>query len=89
MKNIPFDRTPKAAVKIWQQRIADTIENQMVFTLLCHPINLTIKFNKCSDLPEEFLFPVIRHLGRLHQDRRAWVCTCNQLAGFYWSIMKK
>jgi len=89
IKNIPFVRTPQTAAAIWKQRIADTIENETVFTLVCHPTNLAVKDKRWSDPVEEFLFPVIEQLGRFHRQRKAWVCTCAQLAEFYWSVMKK
>ena len=80
---IEFDRTPTGAVKIWKQRIADAVEQQSIFTLLCHPINLTVQSNKWEDAVEEFLFPVIEHLGWLVKENKIWVCTCNELVDFY------
>ncbi|MHC4122267.1 MAG: polysaccharide deacetylase family protein [Planctomycetota bacterium] len=88
-KNIPFERTPKGAAAIWQQRIRDTLENQTVFTFICHPINLTVKSKCWSDPLTEFLFPVIDKLGKLNKEQKAWVCTCNQMADFYRQTMNK
>ena len=82
-RNISFDRTPSGAVRVWQQRIADAIQQQSVFTLLCHPINLTIESDKWSDAVEEFLFPVIEHLNELSRQNKIWTCTCNSLAKYY------
>jgi peptidoglycan/xylan/chitin deacetylase (PgdA/CDA1 family) len=82
-RNLDFDRTPGSAVKIWKQRIADTIEQQSVFTLLCHPINLTVESDKWTDAVDEFLFPVIEYIGQLVKENKIWVCTCNELADFY------
>jgi peptidoglycan/xylan/chitin deacetylase (PgdA/CDA1 family) len=81
--NLPFDRTPAGAVNVWMKRISDAIKLQTVFTLLCHPINLTIKSNYWKDAVEEFLFPVIDYLRVLQKDRVIWVCTCNKMAEFY------
>ncbi len=88
LKNVPFDRTPKGAVAVWQRRMLDGIENQTVFTLLCHPINLTVKSNLWSDPIEEFAFPIIDQLGQFQRSGEAWVCTCTQLAEFYRQKMK-
>ena len=88
LRDIPFERTPHGAVRIWQQRMLDAIENQTVFTLICHPTNLAVKSDRWSDAVGEFLFPVIDQLGEFQQDSKAWVCTCCQLAEFYWQVMK-
>ena len=82
-RKIEFNRTPRHAVNIWKQRIADTIQQQSIFTLLCHPINLTIKSERWTDAVEEFLFPVIEYMGRLAQENKIWVCTCSQMADYY------
>lgn len=82
-KNLEFERTPKGAVKIWQQRIRETIEKRSVFTLLCHPINLTLQSSKWDDAVEEFLFPVIEYLGELSKQNKVWVCTGSEMADFY------
>ncbi|MFH1614520.1 MAG: polysaccharide deacetylase family protein [Planctomycetota bacterium] len=87
--NIPVDRTPQGAVRVWKQRMADAVKKQSVFTLLCHPINLTVKSDKWSDPVEEFLFPVIEQLADLQRSRLAWVCTCSQLADFYRQVSSK
>ncbi len=88
-RNIPFERTPKGAAIIWKQRIEDAINNQTVFTFICHPINLTVKSIRWSDPLEEFLFPVIETLGELNKKKKIWACTCNQMADFYNETMKK
>jgi peptidoglycan/xylan/chitin deacetylase (PgdA/CDA1 family) len=82
-RNIPFVRTPECGITIWRQRIFEAIENQRVFTLLCHPINLAVKNAAWSDPLEQFLFPVIDLLGELNHSKKAWVCTCAQMAAFY------
>lgn len=87
-RSIPFDRTPAGASAIWRQRIADTIDARTVFTLLCHPINLVVKSDRWGDPVEEFLFPVIDLLGDLHRTRKAWVCTCAEMADFYWRVRR-
>jgi len=80
---IPFVRTPAGGIRVWEQRMLDAIDNQTVFTLLCHPTNLAVKDDRWGDPVEEFLFPVIDKLGQFHRDKKAWVCTCGQLADFY------
>ena len=82
-RGIPFIRTPEGGVRVWEQRMQDAIDNQSVFTFLCHPTNLAVKDDRWGDPVEEFLFPVIDKLGQLHRDKKAWVCTCNQMADFY------
>jgi peptidoglycan/xylan/chitin deacetylase (PgdA/CDA1 family) len=82
-KNLKCERTPKGAVKIWKQRIDDAISEQTIFTLLCHPINLTATNSSWSDPVEEFLFPVIEHLGELAKQNKIWACSCNALAEYY------
>lgn len=83
LRGIPFVRTPEGAYKVWNARIQETIKNESVFTLLCHPINLTVKSDKWNNPVEEFLFPVIDLLGKLQKEGSAWVCTCGQMANFY------
>lgn len=87
-RGIEFNRTPAGAVRIWKQRISDAIEQQSIFTFLCHPINLVTESEKWDDAVEEFLFPVIEYLGQLYQQDKIWVCTCNELADFYKTEMK-
>ena len=80
---INLKRTPANAVKIWEQRILDSIENKTIFTLLCHPINLTVKSALWEDPVSEFLLPVIDLLGLLAAEKKIWVCTCMEMAEFY------
>ncbi len=80
---MPFKRTPECGLAIWRQRMAEAIESQSVFTLLCHPINLAVKNAVLGDPLEEFLFPAIDLLGELNRTNKAWVCTCGQMAEFY------
>lgn len=80
---IPFVRTPRGAVDIWERRMRDAIESRTCFTLLCHPINLAVSDPRWDDPLDEFLLPVIDRLGALHRDAQAWVCTCGDLADFY------
>lgn len=87
LRKIAFERTPAGGVTIWRQRMTDTIASQSVFTLLCHPINLVIKSNKWDDPVEEFLFPVIDELGKLHREGKVWTCTCAQMTNFYWKTV--
>lgn len=82
-RGIPFVRTPEGGVAIWQQRMAEAVEDQSVFTLLCHPINLAVKNAAWGDPLEHFLFPVIDLLGELNRTKKAWVCTCGQMTDFY------
>jgi len=82
-KDIPFERTPRGAVRVWKQRMLDAVEGGGIFTLLCHPINLTLTSDRWGDPLEEFLFPVIELLAGFRDDGRAWICTCGQLAAFY------
>ncbi|MBN1672711.1 MAG: polysaccharide deacetylase family protein [Kiritimatiellae bacterium] len=82
---IAFERTPTGAVGVWYRRMLDAVENETVFTLLCHPTNLAVRSVKWGDPVEEFLFPVIDRLGALHRGREAWVCTCAQMAELYWA----
>jgi hypothetical protein len=80
---ISFDRSPSGAVQVWRQRVLDAIRNEGIFTLLCHPINLTIQSEKWQDPVEEFLFPVIDMLAGFQDEKKIWVCTCAQMADFY------
>ncbi len=82
-RNIQFERTPEGGVTIWHQRMLEAIENQSVFTLLCHPINLAVQNSAWRDPVEQFLFPVIDLLGELNRTKKAWVCTCAQMTEFY------
>ena len=82
-KGIEFERTPAGAVKIWKQRIADAVQQQSVFTLLCHPINLTVEGERWDDAVDEFMLPVIEHIGELAGQNKIWVCTCNEMATYY------
>lgn len=87
-RSISFEPTPKGAVKIWFQRMQDTLDTKTVFTFLCHPINLAVKSDRWGDPVEEFLFPVIDRLGKLHREKRAWVCSCSEMADCYWKTRK-
>jgi peptidoglycan/xylan/chitin deacetylase (PgdA/CDA1 family) len=82
-RGIPFQRSPEGGVVIWRQRMMEAIQQQSVFTLLCHPINLAISPAAGADPMEQFLFPVIDLLGELERSKKAWVCTCAQMADFY------
>jgi peptidoglycan/xylan/chitin deacetylase (PgdA/CDA1 family) len=82
-RNIPFSRSPEGGVTVWRQRMSEAIENQTVFTLLCHPINLAVHNAAWKNPLEYFLFPVIDLLGELNRTSTAWVCTCAQMAAFY------
>ncbi len=82
-RNIQFERTPECGLAIWRQRMAEALENQCVFTLLCHPINLVVENPVWGDPLEQFLFPAIDLLGELNRSKKAWVCTCGQMAAFY------
>ncbi len=82
-RNIPFVRTPAGGVVIWKERMSEAIENQSVFTLLCHPINLAFDNSEWGNPLEEFLLPVIDLLGKLHNSKKAWVCTCAQMTDIY------
>jgi peptidoglycan/xylan/chitin deacetylase (PgdA/CDA1 family) len=82
-RRIPFSRTPEGAVAIWRQRMSEAVENQSVFTLLCHPINLAIHNAVWKDPLEQFLYPVIDLLGQMNRTLATWVCTCEQMAAFY------
>jgi len=85
-RNIPFIRSPECGLSIWRQRIKEAIENQTVFTLLCHPINLVFQDTVRGDPLEEFLFPAIDLLGELNRSGKAWICTCGQMAAFYLEV---
>jgi peptidoglycan/xylan/chitin deacetylase (PgdA/CDA1 family) len=82
-RRIPFLRTPKGAVAVWKKRIEEAVAGRAVFTLLCHPIYLTLRKTTWGDPVEEFLFPVIETLADLKKTCGAWVCTCSQMADFY------
>ncbi len=82
-RGIHFERTPKGGAAIWKERMLETVENQRVFTLLCHPVNLAVKDDRWGDPVEEFLFPSIDLLGTLHRNRKVWVCTCSEMENFY------
>lgn len=83
LRHMPFERTPAQGVDIWRRRMLETIEHESVFTLLCHPINLAVRNAGFGDPVTEFLFPVIDLLGAYQEERKAWVCTCGELAQFY------
>lgn len=82
-RGIPFVRTPAGGVPVWLSRCREAMNQQAVFTLLCHPINLAAVSDRWKDPVEEFLFPVIDELGRLHRSGEAFVGTCAQIAARY------
>lgn len=90
-KGIPFERTPAGGVPIWLARCRDAIAAQGLFTLLCHPVNLAVASDRWRDPVEEFLFPVIDELGRLHRAGEAFAGTCGQVAEVYraWERRKR
>jgi peptidoglycan/xylan/chitin deacetylase (PgdA/CDA1 family) len=88
LRHISLLRTPAGAVRVWRQRVLDTVESGGVFTLLCHPINLTITSGAWVDPLEEFLYPVIDMLAGLQSEGKIWVCSCNELAGFYRNVQR-
>jgi peptidoglycan/xylan/chitin deacetylase (PgdA/CDA1 family) len=49
LKGIPLQRTPRGAVSVWQRRMLDAVESGGIFTLLCHPINLTVRPERWGD----------------------------------------
>lgn len=87
-KNMGFERTPSFGVKVWRRRIEDCIQNQGVFTALCHPINLTVQNDKWGDPVDEFMIPVIDMVGELSRSGKVWACTCSQMADFYQEWLK-
>ena len=87
IQELPFQRTPAGGAAIWRRRMKQAVEQEGVFALVCHPINLTVHSNRWTDPVVEFLFPVIDVLAELHHSGQAWVCTCSQLAGYYWQAM--
>ena len=82
-RDIPFVRTPAGGVSIWRQRMMEALENQSVFTFLCHPTNLAVSNAVWGNPLEQFLFPAIDLLGELNRTKKAWVCTCGQMTDFY------
>ncbi|MCD6364822.1 MAG: hypothetical protein J7M14_03015, partial [Planctomycetes bacterium] len=87
LHSIAFERSPAGAVGVWRRRVEDTIADEGVFTLLCHPINLAVSSENWGDPVDEFLLPVIDMLGEYHRGGLAWVCTCGQMADFYLQAM--
>ncbi len=82
-RGLPWERTPRLGFEVWRRRIEETVSEARVFTLLCHPIYLTLRSPQWGDPLEQFLFPIIELLGELAGKKRLWVCTCAQLAEFY------
>jgi peptidoglycan/xylan/chitin deacetylase (PgdA/CDA1 family) len=82
-KELPLSRSPRGAVQVWRERIHDTLKGGGIFTMLCHPINCTLRSDRWEDPVQEFLFPVIDLLSDLRDAGQAWVCTCGQLAELY------
>jgi peptidoglycan/xylan/chitin deacetylase (PgdA/CDA1 family) len=82
-RGLAWERTPQLGFQVWKKRIAETVREAGVFTLLCHPINLTVHRPQWGDPLTEFLFPVIELLGELARQKRVWACTCAQMAEFY------
>ncbi len=66
-----WERTPRLGFEVWKRRIEETMAEQRVFTLLCHPINLTVPGEGWGNPLDEFLFPVIELLGELSRQKRA------------------
>ncbi len=87
LEELPFERTPAGGVAIWRRRMSQAVEHRRVFTLLCHPTNLAVRSARWTDPLAEFLFPVIDELAELQRRGRAWICTCSQLADYYWQIL--
>jgi len=87
-RGIEFKRTPSGAVGIWRRRLDDAVENESLFTFLCHPVNLAVRSDKWGDAAEEFILPVIEMLGSYAKNNRIWACTCAQMAEFYSNNMK-
>ena len=86
-RGIEFDRTPSGGAAIWRDRIAQTIENESMFTLLCHPTNLAIKSDQWGDPVDEFMFPVFDELACNQDAGRIWAPTCAELTDLYRSVM--
>jgi len=82
-RGLRWERTPRLGFEVWKRRIEETVSEARVFTLLCHPIYLTVRSPRWGDPLDEFLFPVIELLGGLARQKRIWVCTCAQMAEFY------
>jgi len=82
-RGIELERTPSGAVTIWKERIRETIDNESVFTFLCHPTNLAIASDRWGDPVEEFLFPVFEELARRRDEGSLWVPTCGEMEDFY------
>jgi len=85
-RDLEFTRTPKHAVKIWEKRVCESIENETVFTLLCHPVNFTVESSLWKDPVDEFLLPVIERLSSLESEQKVWLCTSLEMSEFYHSI---
>ena len=86
-EGLPFDRSPRLGFEIWRRRIEEAVHQDSVFTLLCHPIYLTVRREPWGDPLKEFLFPIIELLGDLERRKRVWLCTCAQMALFYRQVM--
>lgn len=82
-RGLAWERTPRLAFEVWKRRIEETLRERRVFTLLCHPINLTVRGEGWGSPLDEFLYPVIELLGELAGQNRVWACTCAQMAEFY------
>jgi len=82
-RGLRLQRTPRLGFEVWKRRIEEAIRQRSVFTLLCHPIYLTVRAEGWGSPLEEFLFPVIELLGELARRKQVWVCTCGQMAQFY------
>jgi peptidoglycan/xylan/chitin deacetylase (PgdA/CDA1 family) len=82
-RGLAWERTPRLGFQVWKKRIEEAVKEAGVFTLLCHPINLTVRRPQWGDPLEEFLFPVVELLGELARQKRIWPCTCAQMADFY------
>jgi len=79
-----FTRTPEGAAMIWKELIRTAVEKEIVFTLLCHPINLTVDKGWAASALEDFLIEVVRHAAALQEAGTIWCPNCSELADYYW-----
>lgn len=78
-----FTRTPAGAAMIWKERIREALDKQIVFALLCHPINLTVKKDWAGSAVHDFLLEIVRYAGQLQDAGKIWCPTCSELAEYY------
>jgi peptidoglycan/xylan/chitin deacetylase (PgdA/CDA1 family) len=86
-RGLPFNRTPRLGFEIWKRRIGEAVREAAVFTLLCHPIYLTVRREPWGDPLEEFLYPTIDYLGEMARSKCVWLGTCTQMARFYEQVV--